>query len=77
MPNFIPSARPTSYHVLHMIFPKLMILRTTSPQPELLTFAKVISLAKHKASALSFSKIMDVAITFGLGYDMAMIMTLP
>ena len=64
MPNFIPSSRPTSYHVLHMIFPKFMILRLTSPQTEPLTFAKLISLANYKAFALTFSKIMALAMTF-------------
>ena len=76
MPNFIPSSRPTSYHVLHMIFPKFMTLRTTSPQPESLTFAKLISLANYKALALTFSKIIGLATT-GLGYDMARTMTPP
>ena len=66
MPNFIPSSRPTSYHVLHMIFPKFMILRPTSPQPKSLTFAKFISLANYKAFALTFSKIMALAMTFAL-----------
>ena len=66
MPNFIPPSRPTSYHVLHMIFPKLMILRTTSPQPESLTIAKLISLAKYKAFAVTFSKIMAFAMPFAL-----------
>ena len=66
MPNFIPSSRPTSYHVLHMIFPKFMILRTTSPQPESLAFARLISLANYKAFALTFSKIMTFATTFAL-----------
>ena len=63
MPNFIPSSRPTSYHVLHMIFPEFMILRTTSPQPESLTFAKLISLANYKAFALTISKIIAFAAT--------------
>ena len=66
MPNFIPSSRPTSYHVLHMIFPKFMILRNTSPQPESLAFAKLISLANYKAFALTFSKIMAFSMTFAL-----------
>ena len=66
MPNFTPSSRPTSYHVLHMIFPKFMILRTTSPQSDSLTFAKLISLANYKAFALTFSKIMAFAMTFAL-----------
>ena len=66
MPNFIPSSRPTSYHVLHMIFPKFMILRTTSPQPESLTFAKLISLTNHKAFPLTFSKIMAFSMTSAL-----------
>ena len=66
MPNFIPSSRPTSYHVLHMIFPKFMILRPPSPQPESLTFAKLISLTNYKAFPLTFSKIMTFARTFAL-----------
>ena len=66
MPNFIPSSPPMSYHVLHMIFPKFMILRPPSPQPESLAFAKVISVANYKAFALSFSKIMALAMTFAL-----------
>ena len=66
MPNFIPSSRPTSYHVLHMIFPKFMILRLTSPQSDSLTFAKLISLVNYKAFALIFSKIMAFAMTFAL-----------
>ena len=65
-PNFIPSSRPTSYHVLHMIFPKFMILRPTAPQPESLTFAKLISLASYKAFAFTFSKITAFAMTFAL-----------
>ena len=55
-PNFIPSSRPTSYHVLHMIFPKFMILRTTWPQSDSLTFASLISLANYKAFAWLFPK---------------------
>ena len=66
MPNFIPSSRPTSYHVLHMISAKFMILRTTSLQPESLTFAKLIFLANHKAFASTFSKTMAFAMTFAL-----------
>ena len=66
MPNFIPSSRPTSYHVLHMIFPKFMILKLTSPQPDSLTFAKPISLANYKAFALTFSKIMAFGMHFAL-----------
>ena len=77
MPNFIPSSRPTSYHVLHMIFPKFMILRPPSPQPDSLAFAKLISLANYKAFALTFSKIMAFAMTFCLDYDIAMTMTPP
>ena len=49
-----------------MIFPKFMILRPTSPQPDSLTFAKLISLANYKAFALTFSKIMALAMTFAL-----------
>ena len=49
-----------------MISAKFMILRTTSPQPESLTFAKFISLAKYKAFALSFAKIMALAMTLAL-----------
>ena len=76
MPNFIPSSRPTSYHVLHMIFPKFMILRPPSPQPESLTFAKLISLANYKAFALTFSKIMAFSMASVLT-DPAMTMTPP
>ena len=66
MPNFIPSSRPSSYHVLHMIFPKFMILRATSPQSDSLTFAKPISLTNYKAFPLTFSQIMTFARTFAL-----------
>ena len=45
---------------------KFMIWRTTSPQPESLIFAKLISLANYKAFALTFSKIMALAMTFAL-----------
>ena len=43
-----------------MILAKFIILRTTSPQPESLTFGKVMTLANYKALALSLSKIMLV-----------------
>ena len=66
MPNFIPSPPPISYHVLHMIFPKFMILRATSPQSDSLTFAKLISLANYKAFALTCSKILAFAMKFAL-----------
>ena len=49
-----------------MIFPKFMILRTTSPQPESLTFAKLISLTNYKAFPLTVSRIMAFAMTFAL-----------
>ena len=65
-PNFIPSSRPTSYHVLHMIFPQFMILRLTSPQPDSLAFAKLSSLTNYKAFALTFSKVMTFSMTFAL-----------
>ena len=77
MPNFIPSSRPTSYHVLHMIFPKFMILRPPSPQPESLAFAKLISLANHKAFALTFFQDHGSRHDICLDYDTAMTMTLP
>ena len=49
-----------------MIFPKFMILRTPSPQPESLAFAKLISLANYEAFALTFSKIMAFSMTSAL-----------
>ena len=49
-----------------MIFPKFTILRTSSPQPDSLTFAKLISLVNYKAFALTFYKIMAFAMTFAL-----------
>ena len=49
-----------------MIFPKFMILRLTSPQPDSLTFAELISLANYKAIALTFSKVMALATTLAL-----------
>ena len=51
---------------LDMISAKFMILRTTSPQPESLTFAKLISLTNYKAFPLTFSKLMAFAVTFAL-----------
>ena len=66
MPNFIPSSRPTSYHVLHMIFSKFMTLGPPSSQPDSFTFAELISLANYKALALTFSKIMSFSMTSAL-----------
>ena len=66
MPSFIPSSRPTSYRALQIIVPKFIILRTTSPQPDSLAFAKPISLTNYKEFPLTLSKIMAVAMTFAL-----------
>ena len=49
-----------------MISAKFMILRTTSPQSDSVTFAKLISLANYKAFALTFSKIMAFSMAFAL-----------
>ena len=60
-----------------MIPAVFMILRTRTPQPESLTFAKLMTLAKYKAFARMFVLDHGFGHDIGPGYDMAMTMTPP